>query len=176
MSWRKEDWSEWPVGRWVARCGDAAHLRAVRDILRRLPDARRLRVVELTRGPSSWSPWLEALCGDVAAVDLEHRAPAELPPAGLVLAVDTLRPHQLPELLSVIHASLDEGGVFVATLAAPRDPQSPIDMLGSMREDDLHELELQYRLRRAGFQGLRLRRFRDEPAALLAMAVRRALN
>jgi hypothetical protein len=176
MSWRKEDWSEWPVERWVARCGDAAHLQAVRDILRRLPEGRRRRVVELTRGPSSWSPWLETLSGDVVAVDLERVAPGELPQASLVLAVDTLRGRQLPELLPVIHDALDEGGVFVATLPAPHDPASPIDMLGPLREDDVHEVELQYRLRRSGFQGLRLRRFRDAPPSLLAMAVRRALN
>ncbi len=42
-----------------------------------------------------------------------------------------------------------------------------------------HEVELQYRLRRAGFQGLRLRRFRREPGmaeTILSMAVRRACN
>ena len=176
MSWRKEDWSEWPVERWVGAYGDAAHVRAVRDILLRLPDRNRRRLVEITCGASPRLPWLEAQFADVVAVDLEQGALPELPASSAVLAVDTLPARALPELLPTIHASLDEGGVFVATLAAPANPSLPIDMLGPMRSDDVHEVELQYRLRRAGFQGLRLRRFRDDPPIVLAMAVRRALN
>jgi hypothetical protein len=41
------------------------------------------------------------------------------------------------------------------------------------------EMELQYRLRKAGFQGIRIRRIEgdgEEPPSLLSLAVRRANN
>ena len=93
-----------------------------------------------------------------------------------MLAVDTIEPSRLRELLPVIHASLVEGGVLVATLTARPTDGKPCEMIGPPSADGVHEVELQYRLRRAGFQGLRLRRFRGDQPTVLCMAVRRALN
>jgi SAM-dependent methyltransferase len=94
------------------------------------------------------------------------------------------RPEDADRILAEIHRSLVEGGLLAAIVPAATaggkmlplrlagDPSCPA-MLG------FHEIEAQYRLRRAGFQGVRIRRF-DEldggPGALLCTATRRADN
>ena len=91
----------------------------------------------------------------------------------------------LAGLLPRIRASLIEGGIFIASLpAALLAAGKRLEMrLGA--EDGLaapgpiHEMEFQYQLHRAGFQGVRIRRFglqADGSARLLCMAVRRANN
>ena len=87
-------------------------------------------------------------------------------------------------ILGQVRRSLVEGGILLATF--PAAPRTGKPVLMKLRNDrptteplTFQELELQYRLRQAGFQGIRIRRFPDrsgEPACLLALAVRRACN
>jgi hypothetical protein len=177
MPWRPEDWSEWPVERWVATYRDDAALRAVREILLRLPDRERQTVLELTRGPSAWTTFLKTRFAQRVEVDLTATSAPELPGrCEVVLAVDTIGVAHLEPLLPRVHAALVEGGVLLATLAATPPGTTRLSMIGPVSGPGIHEVELQYRLRRAGFQGLRLRRFRSDDDTLLCMAVRRACN
>lgn len=86
--------------------------------------------------------------------------------------------------LAEVHACLVEGGFLVATFPARPARGAPVPMAldgfpvpeGPLR---FSEVELQYRLRRAGFRGVRIRRvgagaFRGD--ILLAVAARRADN
>ena len=160
MPWRPEDWSEWPVDRWPAS-GSAtapAHLRALYEILRWLPDCAS-RVVSLDPTSGGCDPSFSTQRWDV------------------VVAADSIgvpSVQQLDAILERISAALVEGGVFLATFPATVSGEPE-----TSGPRTFHEVELQYRLRRAGFQGLRLRRFRREPRVaetILSMAVRRALN
>ena len=87
-------------------------------------------------------------------------------------------------ILAEVRGSLVHGGVLAAIVPATEagetmipmrlagDPDGP-EMIG------FHEIELQYRLRRAGFDGVRIRRFdasQGRPGALLCTAARRADN
>jgi len=177
MPWQPEDWSEWPVKRWVASYRDDAVVQAVREILLRLPERERQTVLELTRGPSAWTTFLESRFARRLEVDLAATRAAELPGGcEVVLAVDTIGVDDLETLLPRVHASLVEGGVLLSTLAASRPGTARLSMIGPASGPGIHEVELQYRLRRAGFQGLRLRRFRGDDDTMFCMAVRRALN
>jgi len=177
MPWRPEDWSEWPVERWVATYRDDAAMRAVREILLQLPDRERQTVLELTRGPSAWMTFLEARFARRVEVELAAPRAPELPGrCEVVLAVDTIGVGQLVPLLPRVNAALVEGGMLLATLAASRPGTARLSMIDPPSGPGIHEVELQYRLRCAGFQGLRLRRFRGDDDTLLCMAVRRACN
>jgi hypothetical protein len=182
VPWRPEDWREWPDEHWVATCCEGAHTRAVRDILCGLPDRERMSVAELTRGESSRLPFLAARFGRVVTVDLEETGAerAVLPPdPDLVVAVDTIEAKGADDLFARIRAALVEGGLLLATLVARPHASRPFPLRSGKSPSGFHEVELQYRLRRAGFQGLRLRRFRGECGeedVILGMAVRRALN
>jgi len=182
VPWRPEDWIEWPARTWIGSCGEPAPARAVREILRGLPGREHQTVVELTRGPSEQLAFLETRFARVLTVDLDtqdlarHGMPGAI---DVVVAVDTIETGVSDDLIETIHGALVEGGVFLATLdARPHDPR-PFPLRGETPSDGFHEVELQYRLRRAGLQGLRLRRFQGldgEVDTILCMAVRRALN
>lgn len=94
------------------------------------------------------------------------------------------RPEDVDRILAQIFASLVEGGVLAATFPARRGSTRPVPLRlagcgPAPRLLRFHEVELQYRMRRAGFRGLRIRRFTGvEPsrAALLCIASRRADN
>lgn len=109
----------------------------------------------------------------------------------ILLAVDALARSSLGELDTVlgrVRECVVEGGLLLATFpAAPQDRVAREMRLRGFGGDHagrhLHEVELQYRLRRAGFRGVRIRRIHDENDAdpsscesLLCMAVRRANN
>jgi hypothetical protein len=182
VPWRPEDWTEWPREQWVATGCEGAHTRALRDILRGLPCRERMRVVELTRGPSSRLPYPAAGFARVVTVDLERTGavPRALPPdRDVVVAVASIEAEDADDLFACIRAALVEGGLFLATFAARPRASRPFPLRSGPSSSGFHEVELQYRLRRAGFQGLRLRRFRGEHGeedVILGMAVRRALN
>jgi hypothetical protein len=182
VPWRPEDWNEWPVERRVAEYCEANHVRAVRDILRSLPDCEHKCVAELTRGPGAQLHFLADCFDRVIAVDLREQAigRSALPSSlDVIVAVDTVGAKGADDLLVLVHDALVEGGVFLATLVARARGPRPFPMRGGESRSGFHEVELQYRLRRAGFQGLRMRRFRreiHEPDTILCMAVRRALN
>lgn len=109
----------------------------------------------------------------------------------VVLAVETLARSAVKDLDAVlerVRGCVVEGGLLLATFPAAAREVVAREM--RLRNDGshsasrrLHEIELQYRLRRAGFRGVRIRRNLDETEAratrgesLLCMAVRRANN
>ncbi len=106
----------------------------------------------------------------------------------VAVAIDSIVGPEIEDvdrILEQICRSLVEGGLLVATFpaTAPGGEAIPLVRDGAAGPGGIlrvHEIELQYRLRRAGFQGVRIRRMRggDDPLAptLLALAVRRALN
>lgn len=87
-------------------------------------------------------------------------------------------------ILRQIWRALREGGLLLGLFpAAPRVGKPvPLVLEGTHGEPEslcFLETELQYRLRRAGFLGVRIRRFEaddERPGALLARASRRAVN
>lgn len=102
----------------------------------------------------------------------------------VAVAVDSIvgpRTEDVDRILAEVHAGLVEGGILLATFpaAAREGGLRPVALAGDAPRspEDLplrfQELELQYRLRRAGFRGIRIRRV--EPS-LVCMAVRRANN
>lgn len=94
------------------------------------------------------------------------------------------RPEDVDRILRQIHDSLVEGGLLAAVFPARLRGSEPLSLRlaggpPSLAPLRFHEIELQYRLRSAGFRGLRIRRFRGaDPAggALLCIASRRAAN
>ena len=176
MPWQPEDWNDWPEIDRVTRHGAATHVRAVLDILHRLPDLENKTLLELTRGVGS------SLHEAAASLDLAaRRIGSRVSPAtcDVIMALDTIESDDADALFAEVHTALVEGGVFLATLAAR--PRGSSTFALPIREPaaGFHEVELQFRLTRAAFQGIRLRRLRGpahEPARILCMAVRRALN
>jgi hypothetical protein len=175
--WRIEDWSDW-LGRDDLAGRDAAHHRqVVRQIVRRLPRRTRGRALELTRGPGAWGALLRARYATVETIDLARADAAWPRGCDLVLAVDAVMPSTLDADLWQSHGALADGGMFLATLRARPRAGQPFAMGGAGDPVGLHEVELQYRLRRAGFQGLRLGRLRQVGGErLLCLAVRRGWN
>ncbi len=105
----------------------------------------------------------------------------------VALLLDTLgRPPaaELDELFGRVRSLLFEGGLFIVTFAAAPvvDVVRPMRLCagaGSADTRGFHEIELQYRLHCAGFQGLRIRRFRVQHVGvdrLIAIGSRRASN
>jgi hypothetical protein len=126
-----------------------------------------------------------------ADIEWQARSLADLGPLrgriDVLLAVDTLVRDDLArfdEVLDQTLRCLTEGGLLAATFpAAPRAATAREVRLrvGTATADRaLHEVELQYRLRRAGFRGVRILRLEAAdgvyPESLLCLAVRRANN
>jgi SAM-dependent methyltransferase len=94
------------------------------------------------------------------------------------------RSTDIDRIFEQVQRSLVEGGVFLSTFPAVSRFAGPYEMPLGEGEDvkaphRFHEIELQYRLRRAGFRGVRIRRFEEceeRPESLLSTAVRRANN
>ena len=93
-------------------------------------------------------------------------------------------PARLDEALGHALGCRTEGGLLAATVpAVPRaDAAREVRLrVGATASDPaLHEVELQYRMRRAGFRGVRILRLEAtagaDPDRLLCLAVRRANN
>jgi len=89
---------------------------------------------------------------------------------------------EIDAVLRSVWCGLAEGGIVLITAPARGETRCPFDMfLGAAGSDEdpgrYHEIELQYLLRRAGFQGVRIRELRAVAGrTLVAMAVRRGLN
>jgi len=105
----------------------------------------------------------------------------------VALAVEPIRatiPAEVDRIFEQARGTLVEGGLFVCCLPAAPRIGGPLRLrLSSDTEPDesrrFHEVELQYRLRRAGYQGVRIRRLRapeSADAVLFCTAVRRASN
>jgi len=92
-------------------------------------------------------------------------------------------PAELDAVLEQVLCCLTEGGLLAATFpAAPstgaaREMRLRLDRAPRVSTLALHEVELQYRLRRSGFGGVRILRLESpHGACLLCLAVRRANN
>jgi SAM-dependent methyltransferase len=106
----------------------------------------------------------------------------------VALAVDSIvgpRAEDVDRILEQVHQSLVEGGIFLATFPAASRSGPPVAFplpaarAEGERAPGFTETELQYRLRRAGFRGVRMRRLSagsDAPERLLSVATRRASN
>ena len=118
--------------------------------------------------------------------DLRDLAPFRnsLDVAVAVRSVVGPRPEDVDRILGEIRKALVEGGLLAAIVpASPRGTATvPLRLAGDAAAPGLlgfHEIELQYRLRRAGFRGVRIRRFEEAGgarAALLCTAASRADN
>ena len=180
VPWQPEDWQDWSAERWLT--APNAHLRALREILARLPDARSKTVVELTRERRAPLPFLAERFDRVLTASPDLGGSSALDVRGgfdVAVAVDTIHAPAAGAVFGRLHHALSEGGVFLATFPAQAKGSSAILMEVGVPSLQFHEFELQFRLGAAGFQGLRLRRLPGslpEPDRLLSMAVRRALN
>jgi SAM-dependent methyltransferase len=124
-------------------------------------------------------------------VEIRRRDLRDLePPRGrvhVVVALDSIPgrcPDEVDRIFLEVHRSLVEGGLFLSTFPAVPRSAGPYEMRLGETDDattphGFHEIELQYRLRRVGFQGVRMRRFlADESGSetLFCRTVRRANN
>ena len=192
MPWKAEDWSPWLAAQRAGTNPQQQIVHALREILRKLPSSNRRTIIDLSGGVGlshafvdrSELPEFDILRRDIAdfkqvagGVDLIILVNAELDLA----AVSGLT------TLERIHGSLKEGGLLVASFPAVIANGTQIELrLGETGQSPqsyaLHEVDLQYRLFRTGFQGVRIRRFKAEQAddehreSLLCMAIKRANN
>ena len=151
--------------------------------LGRLPHRERKAVADLGRGLGSRLRLLSSRFGEVHELDslegCELRVDA-------VVAIDSIRGPRLTDFdrtLVTIRRSLVEGGLLLATFpAAPKETIARAMLLdggdGTPLPPVFHEVELQYRLQRAGLRGAAIRRAadRDDREMLVCRAVRRADN
>ena len=170
MARRTHDWEGWMRPEEAGRLAALAPLEILREILSRLPESASKTVASVGPSPRAWAD-LARLAGraDVVLAD------------GTRAGDDLL---QLDAALLRARHCLTEGGLLAAAfLAAPRGPAARemrlrIPGRPSSGAAGLHEVELQYRLQRAGFRGARIVRVThgDGTDCLLCLAVRRADN
>ena len=94
------------------------------------------------------------------------------------------RSSDIDRVFEQVRRCLVEGGVFVSTFPAVARDAGPYPLTLNEEEDletvhRFHEIEVQYRLRRAGFRGVRIRRLTagdNHPEILFCHASRRANN
>lgn len=181
MPWAAEDWnglltdgvSERELG-----CDSA-----LRSVLDRIPDRRQMSLGLVGYVDAARMGFLESHYGTVSLLPPVDRPNGSARRYDLVLAARP-RPSEggLDGLLERIHRRLVEGGILILTLPAATTMGGMIELqLDGGRPTcahAIHEVELQYRLHRAQFQGERIRRVADEiqGSTLLAMATRRASN
>ncbi len=182
MTWGPEDWDGWlHRSRSDDTYGQAIHVRAMREILFKIPERARKRALAVDCEAHAY------LLNDFADVELAgcaaHSAPPPVTRSDVALAVDPAAGQGIDKTLAFAHDGLIEGGIFVGSFPAThrREPVSLIlgESSATPLPSRIHEVELQYRLRRTGFQGVRIRRFpavADEGDTLICMAVRRASN
>ena len=187
MPWGPEDWTDWLDDDRSETYCTPAHLRALREVLRKIPDAH-TRDMALVRG--ALEDPLGGLADRFARIVTVNPAPGGqgFPRRfGIAVAFDSItgeRGLDVVKSVECVHGMLAEGGIFVGTFPARLREERPFTMQLSGRDsprvtEPFHETELQYLLHRAGFHGLRIRRFPGDvnrPEALLCMGVRRACN
>jgi len=147
------------------------------------------RVIAVDYAPRSLCRARDAMAG--AGVEFRRRDLRDLKPLlgrlDVAVAIDSIlgpRSSDVDRILDQVHRCLVEGGIFLSTFPAVSRRAGPYELRLGESEDVLqphrfHEIELQYRLRRVGFRGVRFRRFNGTPEreeSLLCMAVRRANN
>ena len=186
MDRKDQDRGGWFRDDEARRIASPGPMELVQHLLARLPGRGAKTVAHI--GPAPLSR-LRTLAADFERVVVVGRALGELTPlrgrVDVVLADGTLGrrdPAELDATLEQVHGCLTEGGLLAATFPASPATGTAREMLLRDRTPlgptlELHEIELQYRLRRSGFVGVRIRRL-DSPhgPCLLCLAVRRANN
>ena len=186
MPWTHEGWSAWiDRDRERAVADDHEHDRVVRTILGRLPGARQRTLALIAGERMPGRSLLAAQFGEV--IELPHpgalRSVRE--PRSIDVALADMRDASRDELDSMLLRlwdRLSEGAPVILTLRAAARGERPTPLIppagtGALRSLAWHEVEVQYRLRRASFQGVRARRFRAASGpVIVAIAVRRAWN
>jgi len=162
-------------------CGLGAHLPFLASCF--------ARVIAVDYAPRSLSRARGDMAG--AGVEFRRRDLRDLKPLrgrlDVAVAIDSIlgpRSSDVDRIIEQVHRSLVEGGLFVSTFPAVSCAAGPYELRLGEGEDvgephRFHEIELQYRMRRAGFRGVRFRRFGATPEraeSLLCVAVRRANN
>ncbi len=207
MLWGPDDWDAWTRGD-ATLSGIGPHLDVVRSTLLKIPHRGRKSIADFGCGQGALTPFLAMNFSEVTAIDyapaclavarescdeqnvrFRRRDLRDLSPFRgrfhVAVAIDSIagpRPSDVDRILAEIWSSLTEGGLLLATFPAACGSREPFPMTGDKDRDpfgSLHEVELQYRFRRAGFQGVRIRRlsFRNAAAPrLLGLAVRRGMN
>ncbi len=105
----------------------------------------------------------------------------------VAVAVDSIlgpRPEDLDRILAQVHGCLVEGGVLAATFpeVSRAGRMLPMRLVGEPKPPEpvaVHEMELQFRMRKAGFEAVRIRRVEARGSrgnSLLCVATRRASN
>jgi SAM-dependent methyltransferase len=105
----------------------------------------------------------------------------------VAVAIDSIlgpRSSDIDLVFEQVWRSLVEGGIFAATFPAVSRNAGPYPLCLGEQDDvrsvhRFHEIEVQYRLRRAGFQGVRIQRFpptHGHPESLFSVAAKRANN
>jgi hypothetical protein len=156
----------------------------LREILCGIPDPLTARVGVLGNGDGPRHAFVEGHFRRVLPFHVQGPRPRRLDLVVVPDGLDAASRKEFDRTFAAIRDALREGGILVGTLPARsrKDPAFIVRPARSASELDdrpLHEIELQYRLRVAGFQGLRIRRFRAElghPDTVVFTAVRRAPN
>ncbi len=205
MLWGPEQWDAWTAEAPPPDdAGDGGDI--LRSTLLQVPRRAHKTVADLGCGEASLTRFLASHFANVTAVDyapetlfrnrsecagpnvtFRRRDLKDLTPfrnsfhvAVAVQSITGPSTADVDQVLSQIWSSLVEGGLLMATLPAGVPGRRPVTLAvadPARPRGPFHEVELQFRLRRAGFQGVRIRRVEgpDRPV-LLALAVRRGFN
>jgi hypothetical protein len=180
MPWDSEDWRPFEPTGAARESHRPPHVEALQELLLRLPDHAHRLAAHLERPAPGLAPFLDEHFRRVVRFGVPPRGLTQFQGSfDLVVAVDALGGAS-PEALARVHAALAEGGLLVGTAVATASGDDPLELrLARGLPARVHEVELQYYLARAGFQGLRIRRIAADlcfAERILFMAVRRALN
>lgn len=212
MTWGHDDWSWWIRNEPDGYPGAAAPFEMLYRILGNVPGRSSKTIGDFGVSEPSRLQFLAAHFGRVIAIDDAHASlrriagvcaeldvePCRRSPSALLryarcldiaLAVDfpvDIAVRAVDDALDQMRDCLVEGGLLLATVRAYRrgSVASPMSLqAGDGWPGGMHELELQYRLRRIGLRGVRICRLGKgetpealEDESLLCMAVRRANN
>ena len=151
-----------------------------------MPGAERRTVADLGRGLGARRPLLAPRFAGWVELDDRIALGATRDRFDVIVALDAIATRRLAEFdaaLATVRRKLVEGGLLLATFpAAPKRTILRAMLLDGGDDtpapDAFHEVELQYRLQRAGLRGTVLRRKTDEDGleTLVCRAVRRADN
>jgi hypothetical protein len=189
VPWKAEDWSPWLAAQRAGSNPQQQIVHALREILRKIPSSNRRTIIDLSRGAGVASAFLDR--NELPEFDILRRELTDIKQvaggADLIILVDAeldLASASGRTALERIYSSLKDGGLLVAAFPAVIANGTQIELrLGETDHAQpsfaLHEVDLQYRLFRTGFQGIRIRRFKaddEQRESLLCMAIRRANN
>jgi hypothetical protein len=181
VPWEGDDWRHWWGEERARESHRAPHLEALQRILVRFPDRHALVAAHLERTSPGIAPFLDDHFRRVVRIGSLPRGLTRFRGSfHVVVAVDVLAGAGATSL-PFVHAALTEGGILVGTVPASAPGADPCELRLELPElpQRLHEVELQYYLSRAGFQGLRIRRIPADlcfAERMLFMGARRALN